>query len=235
MERPGAVDGAGGELVEDHHARPGGRELPAPVKEPIALDVLRRLLEENRVVVPRRLERFERNGSGRQTFSEARPGHRDLVLVRRDPFGLVTQGRQARERPAGSHPDIQEPRRRRRKPLKQKRGRPPLGIAHRFASSLEEAIVERLHFSLFREDMEEHVQWKRKFAVGRCRPHQAGGYLTLSRNKPEGGAVQPAGALDRFARRSATPAGARWPRPTSTRVPTTRRTIFQRKCEARTR
>ena len=53
-----------------------------------------------------------------------------------------------------------------------------------------------------------------------------------ARKRPEGGEVHFAVTLD-FSRSSfSTPEGSRFPRPTSTRVPVSRRTIFQRKCDA---
>jgi hypothetical protein len=57
------------------------------------------------------------------------------------------------------------------------------------------------------------------------------GYHTCSRKSPDAGAVRRAGAADDSAMKVEAAEGSRPPRPISTRTPTTRRTIFQRKCD----
>src|SRR5436190_1596777 len=77
-------------------------------EELTAVDVLRRLLEDDRFVPARGLETLEGSRVNGKGVAESRARHRDLPLVRRDPFGVVAELREPRERRAESDSDLQQ-------------------------------------------------------------------------------------------------------------------------------
>jgi hypothetical protein len=137
VESAGPVDRAHAELVEHEQRSTNCDQSDRLVEKPVAVDVLRRLLEEEHAVRLGTREALEGGNPGSEIRTE--PGHcqRNLVLVGGDSLRVVPEATESRERPPQTHPYVQDAGRSRRQPRKNEIGRSLLRREERLTRILE--------------------------------------------------------------------------------------------------
>lgn len=147
------------------------------VEQPVAVDVLRRLLEEEHVVRLGTREALEGGDAGAEIPAEPGDRQRNLVLVGGDPLDVVPEATELRERPSQTHSHVEDAGRRRRQPGNNEVRRPLLRRQDRLTRVLEEAVVQVARFPFLLHDyVYEDVQWIREITNQRqrCLPGSRG-------------------------------------------------------------